>query len=57
MNESIGVATMEAGGTIVLWLRADGPEGSIGDAVLRYLPSDAQYDHVLEHPGGAPAGE
>ena len=57
VNEFIGVASMEADGTIVLWLRAESPEGSVGDAVLRYPPSDERYDQVLAHLGGLRPGE
>lgn len=45
---SIGTATMLADGTILLQLRAEG-RGSIGDALLRYPPSDVRYQAVRDH--------
>lgn len=53
---TIGVATMEADGTIVLQLRAEGP-GMVGDAQFRYPPAHPQYAAVLAHLGGLVAGE
>ena len=53
---SIGSATMESDGTIVLQLRAEGP-GVRGDAQLRYPRDHKQYDSVLEHLGGLRPGE
>ncbi len=53
---SIGSATMESDGTIVLQLRAEGP-GVRGDAQLRYPRGHKQYDSVLEHLGGLRPGE
>lgn len=56
--ESIGQATMEANGTIVLHLRAqDSSRGPTGDAVLRYPPDHPQYQSILEHIGGLHPGE
>jgi hypothetical protein len=37
---SIGVATMEADGTIVLRLRATEPGGIVGEGYFRYPPGD-----------------
>ena len=54
---SIGVATMEADGTIVLQLRATAPGGLIGDGLVRYPPGDKDYDAVLKHLGGLRPGE
>ena len=54
--ETIGVATMEADGTIVLQLRAQGP-GMIGDAMFKYPPSHPQYAAVLAHLDGLATGE
>src|SRR5580704_9071330 len=53
---SIGQATMEPDGTIVLRLRAVSP-GAIGDAMLRYPPDNPQYKSILEHLGGLKPGE
>jgi hypothetical protein len=55
-DESIGVATMDRDGTIVLQLRAEGPAGLVGDAQLRYPPSHEQYSEVLTHLGGLEPG-
>jgi hypothetical protein len=56
-EESIGVATMEADGTIVLMLRATAPGGLLGEAQLRYPKGHEQYDAVLKHLGGLRPGE
>ena len=56
-GQSIGVATMDPDGTIVLQLRAEGPGGAIGDALLRYPPSHEEYKEVLTHLGGLKPGE
>jgi hypothetical protein len=55
-QDSIGKATMEGDGTIVLTLRAEGPD-AVGDALLRYPRSHASYDEVLAHLGGLEPGE
>jgi hypothetical protein len=54
---SIGRATMEPNGTIVLQLREVRPVGIVGDALLRYPPDHPQYRSVLEHLGGMRPGE
>jgi hypothetical protein len=48
-EESIGTATMEPDGTIVLHLFARGPGGMHGEGVLRYPVSDPKYADILEH--------
>lgn len=53
---SIGEATMEPDGTIVLHLRAVSPT-AIGDALLRYPPDHPQYKAILDHLGGLAPGE
>lgn len=55
-SESIGVATMRNDGTIVLHLRAEGPD-AIGDARIEYPPSHERYQYVLDHLGGLRPGE
>ena len=45
---SIGEATMEPDGTIVLRLRATGPD-AIGEAVSRYAPDNPRYKAVRDH--------
>lgn len=54
---SIGTATMEPDGTIVLQLSAKGPGGTIGDSLIRYPPGHPQYREVLDHLGGLHPGE
>jgi hypothetical protein len=56
-QESIGVATMEADGTIVLRLIARGPGGMRGEGVLRYPVSDPKYRDILDHVGSLKPGE
>jgi hypothetical protein len=56
-GDSIGVATMDPDGTIVLQLRAEGGAGTVGDAQLRYPPSHKEYKDVLTHLGGLKPGE
>jgi len=56
--ESIGQATMEADGTIVLYLRAQASSsGASGDALIRYPLDHPQYRSILEHLGGLHPGE
>ena len=54
---SIGAATMQADGTIVMQLRAEGPGPIIGDAQFVYPPSHPEYQSILEHLGGLAPGE
>jgi hypothetical protein len=56
-EDSIGTATMEADGTIVLHLFARGPGGMHGQGVLRYPVSDPKYKEILEHVGPLKPGE
>jgi hypothetical protein len=56
-QESIGVATLEADGTIVLRLIARGPGGMRGEGVLRYPVSDPKYRDILDHVGSLKPGE
>ena len=56
MPESIGTATMEADGTIVMQLRAVGP-GMVGDAQIKYPKSHPEYAGVLKHLGGMTPGQ
>lgn len=62
MNEagnpsSIGMAHMKEDGTIVLDLRVEGLDGSIGDARVVYPPSHGEYQRILAHLGGLRPGE
>ena len=54
---SIGSATMQADGTIVLQLRATDGTGMRGDARLTYPPGHAEYQKILAHLGGLKPGE
>lgn len=56
-EETIGVATMESDGTIVMQLRAEGDGGIVGDAMFTYAPDDPHYQEVLDHLGGMKPGE
>jgi len=53
----IGVARMESDGTIVLQLRAEGPGGIVGDALMRYPVGHPQYREILQHLGGLEKGQ
>ncbi len=53
---SIGEATMEADGTIVLRLRAAAPN-ALGEAFLRYPPDDPKYKSILDHLPGLKPGD
>jgi hypothetical protein len=55
-KESIGSATMEQDGTLVLNLRAEGP-GAIGDGRLVYRPGDKNYQEILAHVGPIEKGQ
>ena len=57
LEASIGVARMEADGTIVLQLRAEGPSGATGDALMRYPVGHPQYLEILQHLGGLEKGQ
>lgn len=53
----IGTATMDKDGTIILRLRSGGPGRAVGEALLRYPRSHAQYEAVLRHVGPLRVGE
>ncbi|MCD9032769.1 hypothetical protein LDO32_13640 [Luteimonas sp. Y-2-2-4F] len=55
---SIGVATMEDDGAIVLRLRAPVGSGSgFGEGYFRYERTHPQYDNVRRHVGGLEPGQ
>lgn len=54
---SIGSATMQPDGTIVLQLRAGGGGGPVGDGRFSYPPGHPQYSMILRHLGGLRPGE
>ena len=55
-SDSIGVATQEPDGTIVLVLRAEGQGEAVGEGLLRYPRSDPDYDMISKHVGPIPPG-
>lgn len=55
-QETIGVATMEKDGTIVMDLRATGP-GVTGDARILYPKDHKDYQKILDHLGGLAPGQ
>ena len=55
--DRIGTAVMEDDGTIVLRLRAEGPDGVVGTGVLRYEREDPDYAYVLAHVGSLAPGD
>ena len=55
--KSIGEATMEEDGTLVLQLRAESPGGGSGDALFKYKPTDPKYQKTLDHIGGLEPGQ
>jgi hypothetical protein len=57
-KQSIGVASMEKDGTIVLQLRAELDGGAnFGEGYFRYPPTDPEYQKILKHVGGLKPGE
>lgn len=56
-EESIGVCWQEADGTIVLKLKATGPDGVVGQGILRYSPDHKQYQEILDHVGPLSSGD
>ncbi|HMU32306.1 MAG TPA: hypothetical protein PKC89_00435 [Pyrinomonadaceae bacterium] len=48
---------MSEDGTIVLVLKAVGPNGETGSGRFEYPPSHPQYDSILKHLGGLKPGE
>lgn len=56
-QSSIGLATMQKDGTIILNLRAEDGDGMIGDARLVYPTSHPEYQKILQHLGGLLPGE
>ena len=56
-KKTIGSATMDEAGVITLQLRAEGPEGTIGDTTLTYAPGDEKYASIKHHLGNINPGE
>ncbi len=57
MKDSIGVATMNHDGSLVLLLRAEDGRSARGDAQFVYRPDHPSYASILAHLGGLAAGE
>ena len=55
--DSIGQAWLDDDGTLMLQLRAEGPGGVVGDALIEYSPDDEEYESTLRHIGGLKKGE
>jgi hypothetical protein len=56
--KTIGQATMQADGTIVMDLRMeDRASGAVGDGRFTIKPGDANYASTIEHLGGLKPGE
>lgn len=53
----IGMAKMAEDGTLVLDLRAEGPNAVVGHGRVTYAPGDAHYQEVLDHLGGMAPGD
>jgi hypothetical protein len=53
----IGSVTMRDDRSIFMMLRAEGPDGLIGDAALEYKVGDPDYDKMLSHVGPIEPGE
>ncbi len=56
-NAPIGSASMDKDRTIYLQLRAEGPNGELGDAMFTYRPGDPKYQEIIDHVGGLAPGE
>jgi hypothetical protein len=56
VQRSIGVATQEPDGAIVLQLRAASDGDAVGDALVRYPPNDVNYSKIARHVGPIPRG-
>ena len=54
---TIGAATMRADGVIEMQLRAEGPNGVVGDALFLYPPDHPRYGEILAHLGGLEPGQ
>jgi len=55
--DSIGIAWMENDGTLVMQLTARDSNRTLGDALLRYKPTDPQYRRMLDHVGDLKPGQ
>lgn len=56
-SRTIGMATMQPDGTIVLYLRAEDGQGTTGDAQFTYPPNHQDYRNIKDHLGGIRPGD
>ncbi len=56
-SDAIGVARMLGNGTLILELRAAGPDGAIGESRLMYPPDHPEYRRMLDHIGPMSPGD
>lgn len=56
-NCVIGGVTMREDRSIFMMLRAEGPNGVIGDAAFEYAPDHPQYDAIVQHVGPIEPGQ
>lgn len=56
-SASIGSASMDQTRMIFLQLRAEGPNGEVGDAMFTYKPGDPKYQEIIDHVGGLAPGQ
>ena len=56
-NAPIGSATMTKDGAIILNLRAEAADGTIGDSRFVYPKNHKQYLEILKHLGGLKPGQ
>lgn len=54
---SVGVATMDADGTLRLMLRTETASGMVGEMTLVARPDDPRYAGYLAHLGGIAPGQ
>jgi len=54
---TIGVATLQPDGTLVLKLNVDGPPEKRGDSLVVYKPDNPRYREILAHIGDIKPGE
>ena len=56
-GQSIGVARLDEEGNLVLQLRAEGPDGVVGDSLFQFPPTHKKYQYWLDRVGGLEPGE
>lgn len=56
-NCFIGSASMREDRSVFLMLRAEGPNGVIGDSAFEYAPGHPEYDEIVRHVGPIEPGQ